>query len=162
MTEAQWRELEQLMAEFFSEFDVNKTGSLGIEGVTAILKSVGLRCSTEEAREMMSQVAGPSKVTITREELMQILRTHTHQEDEEHTLEQAFRLIDVDGDGSISAEDLQCFMQSLGEDFDLKYAERMLKAATAYRNPGPGQVNVTLEDYKQTLRGKWANAPTST
>jgi Ca2+-binding EF-hand superfamily protein len=61
MTEAQWRELEQLMAEFFSEFDVNKTGSLGIEGVTAILKSVGLRCSTEEAREMMSQVAGRAR-----------------------------------------------------------------------------------------------------
>jgi Ca2+-binding EF-hand superfamily protein len=39
----------------------------------------------------------------TFDQLMQILLTHTHQGDEDATLEQAFRSIDVDEDGEISA-----------------------------------------------------------
>jgi hypothetical protein len=37
----------------------------------------------------------------------------------------------------------------------------MLKAATAHRTPANPKVNVTLEDYKQTLKGKWASAAPS-
>jgi Ca2+-binding EF-hand superfamily protein len=152
-----WPELTREMQGFFAEFDVNNTGKLAVEEITAILKSVGLRCTPDEAREMMSEVAGPNEVAITCDQLMEILRRHTHQEDEDQTIEQAFRIIDVDGDGLISADDLQCFMLSLGEDFDAKYAERMLKAATGGQSARP----VALEDYKRTLKSKWANAPQS-
>lgn len=155
MTEdAQWRELEEAMLSFFKEFDVTGKGSLGLEEITAILKSVGLRCTTEEVREMMSEVAGPNATTINFQQLMDILKRHTHQEDEEETIRQAFATIDVDGDGKISATDLQCFMQSLGEDFDIKYAERMLKAAT-----GDKQTAVDFQHYKDTLHNKWAEPP---
>lgn len=152
MADAQWKELETEMRAFFQEFDVKNTGQLGLEEITAILKSVGLRCTTEEVREMMSEVAGPNATTISFEKLMEILKNHTHQEDEEETIKQAFATIDVDGDGYISATDLQCFMQSLGEDFDIKYAERMLKAAT-----GDKQTPVDFEHYKNTLHNKWAD-----
>ena len=156
MEDAQWKELETEMRSFFDEFDVKKTGQLGLEEITAILKSVGLRCTTEEVREMMSEVAGANATTIGFKELMDILKHHTHQEDEDETIRQAFATIDIDGDGVISATDLQCFMQSLGEDFDIKYAERMLKAAT-----GSKTTPVTLEKYKETLQNKYA-APQAT
>lgn len=152
----QWEQLEKEMRSFFDEFDVQKKGELGVEEITAILKSVGLRCTTEEVRAMISEVADNRNITsIKFEQLMEILRRHTHQEDEEQTMRQAFETIDKDGDGLISAEDLQYFMQSLGEDFDKKYAERMLKAAT-----GDKDTPVDFEHYKATLRSKWANAPT--
>jgi hypothetical protein len=47
-------------------------------------------------------------------------------------------------------------MQSLGEDFPLKYAERMVQAATQAKT-----VPVDFESYKKVLRGKWANVPAS-
>jgi Ca2+-binding EF-hand superfamily protein len=154
--EAQWADLTKEMEGFFKEFDVNNTGLLGVEEITVILKSIGLRCTTEEVREMMSEVAGPDALSIDFPKLMEILKRHTHQEDEEQTMRQAFETIDVDGDGQISPEDLQCFMQSLGEDFPLKYAERMVQAATQSK-----QVPVDFENYKKVLRGKWANIPSS-
>jgi Ca2+-binding EF-hand superfamily protein len=150
----QWGELERDMLLFFQEFDVKKEGVLGVEEITAILKSIGLRCTPEEVRDMISEVAGPSAVSITFQQLMAILKSHTHQEDEDETIRQAFETIDVNGDGFISAEDLQCFMQSLGEDFDGKYAQRMIKAATKSQDDS---AMVTLEQYKATLKGKWAN-----
>ena len=148
-----WDELRTEMESFFKEFDGNKTGKLGVDEITAILKSVGLRCTNEEVREMMSEVAGPTASEITFDHLMQILQNHTHQEDEDETIRQSFATIDVDGDGYISAEDLQCFMQSIGEDFDLKYAIRMIKAATGSEDPTS---KVNLEQYKATLHSRWA------
>jgi hypothetical protein len=61
----------------------------------------------------------------------------------------------VDGDGERSADDLQGFMLSSGEEFDAKYAERMLKAAIGGSTANPEE----LEDYKRTPKSKWANAP---
>lgn len=141
------------MKSFFEEFAGSPDGSLGVEEITAILKSVGLRCTTEEVRAMISEQCSPTATEIKFDDLMNILKSHTHQEDEEETMRQAFETIDKDGDGLISAEDLQYFMQSLGEEFDIKYAERMLKAATGDKN-----TSVTYEQYKNTLRSKWATA----
>lgn len=148
----EWAELSNEMQEFFKEFDVNNKGELGLEEVTAILKSVGLRCTIEEVREMISEVAGPNATSIKFEQLMEILEKHTHQEDEDETIRQAFEAIDVDGDGLISVEDIQCFMQSIGEDFERKYAERMIKAATKDKD-----TPVDLEHYKEMLKSRWAN-----
>jgi Ca2+-binding EF-hand superfamily protein len=114
------------------------TGKLAVEEVTAILKSVGLRWTTNEAREMMSEVA------IARDQLIQILRRQTHQEDEDQTAEQTFR-------------NIQYLMLSLGEDFDTEYAERMLNAAIG----GITARSMTLKDYNRTLKSKSANATQS-
>ncbi|KAH0785077.1 calmodulin-like protein 4 [Histomonas meleagridis] len=152
-SDAEWEELRKEMLQFFKEFDVNNTNQLGLEEVAAILKSVGLRCTIEEVREMISQVATPNATSIDFEQLMNILKIHTHQEDEDETIRQAFEAIDIDGDGLISAEDIQCFMQSIGEDFDRKYAERMLKAAT-----GSKETPVDLERYRLVLKSRWGKA----
>lgn len=152
-SQVQWDELRKEMQDFFNEFDVNNSKKLGVDEITAILKSVGLRCTNEEVREMMSEVAGPQASEINFDELMKILEKHTYQEDEDKTIAQSFSTIDVDGDGVISAEDLQCFMQSIGEDFELKYAIRMIKAATGSDDPN---ATVNLETYKATLHSRWA------
>lgn len=149
----EWESLRNEMHDFFKEFLVGGKDTLGVEEITAILKSVGLRCTTEEVRAMISEVCDPNKTEIKFDDLMNILERHTHQEDADETMRQAFETIDKDGDGVISAEDLQYFMQSLGEDFDVKYAERMLKAAT-----GDKKTPVTFEQYKKTLQSKWATS----
>ena len=154
-SEDQWAELTNEMRDFFNEFDYNKTGFLGVEEITAILKSVGLRCTVEEVREMMSLVAGPTATVINFDQLMEILKSHTHQEDEEEMVKQAFNTIDIDGDGLISPEDLQCFMQSLGEDFDIKYAERMLRYAVGKDKSSTERVCINLETYKNQLSSYW-------
>jgi Ca2+-binding EF-hand superfamily protein len=75
------------------------------------------------------------------------------QEDEEATLDRAFDSIDIQKNDQITAEDLQCFMPSLGEDFDIKTAKWMSKAAKQGMAPF-----LTREQYKSVLRGKWTNA----
>ena len=155
-TDEQWEELRREMKEFFDEFDINHTGKLGVEEITAILKSVGLRCTTEEVREMMS-ISDPSSTTINFDQLMEILKNHTHQENEDEMIVQAFRTIDIDGDQRISPEDLQCFMQSLGEDFDIKYAERMLRYAAGLDKNSTERVSIDLETYKKQLNSFWVN-----
>lgn len=151
----QWKELTAEMKDFFSEFDYNKTGLLGVEEITAILKSVGLRCTIEEVREMMSLVAGPTATEINFDQLIEILKSHTHQENEEEMVKQAFNTIDIDGDGLISPEDLQCFMQSLGEDFNIEYAERMLRFAAGKPKESKERVSIDLETYKKQLNSFW-------
>jgi hypothetical protein len=49
-----------------------------------------------------------------------VLRADMHQEDEDATVESAFRSINTDGDDAISAKDPQRFQQSHGEIFDAK------------------------------------------
>jgi len=153
MSDPQWDELRAEMLDFFNEFDFKKTGKLRVEEITAILKSVGLRCTIDEVREMISEVSGPTATEIGFEDLMKILKNHTHQEDEEEMMRQAFNTIDIDGDGLISQEDLQCFMQSLGEDFSLSSAERMIRHASGKEKGEADKIN--FEQYKRVLDSKW-------
>jgi Ca2+-binding EF-hand superfamily protein len=130
---------------------VNGTEKLAFEEITAILTSVGLRWTPHEAREMMSEAGGPNDGNYPFP-----ATPHTHQEEEDQTIEQAFRIIEMDGGGKISVDDRQCFMLSLGVDFDPKYAERrtieqalslMLKAATGEK--------VARQVKFRTAKGLW-------
>ena len=151
MTEPIWDELRTEMQKFFNEFDHNRRGKLGVEEITAILKSVGLRCSAPEVREMMMSVTDATPLEIGIDELMQILMDNTNQCDEEQTMRNAFDKIDVDGDGRISVEDVQIFMESIGEMLDRKYAETLIKYANSDESLEP----LTFEQYKKVLNNQW-------
>lgn len=155
--EQKWEELRMEMRGFFDEFDYAKTGKLGVDEVTAILKSIGLRCSPSDVREMMSEVIGPNSTEVTYEELMEILKRHSQTEDEEELMRQAFTVIAGSPDGLITAEKLQCFMQSLGEDFTLEHAKRMLRAAGQWNlAEGEEPKPINFDQYKSVQQNKWA------
>lgn len=150
--DAEWEELESLMREFFNEFCSSQQNTIAVEETTAILKSIGLRCTVNEVCEMISSVA-PNKTSIDFNDLMKILKNNTHKTDEEDMLTQAFNTIDIDGDQKISLEDLKFFLQSLGEDFSDDYISEMLKFASPNdAQKDPKNIMITLEQYKDVIR----------
>lgn len=87
---------------------------------------------------MMNEVDTDHSGSIEFNEFINMMTKQVSKEQEEEELKQAFKVFDKDGNGFISAEELEFAMTKIGEKLTKEEVQQMIKEADL---DGDGQIN---------------------
>ncbi|XP_072042631.1 calmodulin-alpha-like [Amphiura filiformis] len=131
---------EEQIAEFneaFSLFDKDDDGTITSEELGTLMRSLGQNPTEAELQDMINEVDADGNDTIDFSEFL----TMVEETDPEAQIREAFRVLDKDGNGLISAADLRhaiMVMTNLGETLTEEEVDDMIREADI---DGDGQVN---------------------
>lgn len=138
-TGAQIAELEQV----FKKFDVNGDGKISSSELGAIMGSLGHPATEEELRKMILEVDGDGDGFIDFEEFVELNTKGIDSAEAMQNLKDAFSVYDIDGNGSISAEELFEVLRSLGDECSIGECRKMISGVDS---DGDGMIN--FEEFK--------------
>ena len=111
LTKTQIEELK----ESFMTFDKNGDGSISKEELKDALRLFGQNVTDRQVEEMINSVDNDGNGTIEFPEFTQLMGKHIRTNDTEVELKSAFNFFDLNGDGYITAAELDMVMRRLGE-----------------------------------------------
>ncbi|GAX86032.1 hypothetical protein CEUSTIGMA_g13447.t1 [Chlamydomonas eustigma] len=150
----------------FNDFDTNNDGFLTGEELTTGLKQLGIGISREEVRNLIDQADlidqesadkdGDERINFPEFcSLMNGLEQKRQQEDKfnivishEDEMHEAFNLIDLDGDGFLSAEELEESLRVKGVKLTRVQIDEMIKAADV-----DGDGRLSFIEYMALMKG---------
>jgi len=121
-------------SDAFKLFDKDDDGNITVKEIFEVFQSLGLKQYTmDQVTEMMKAVDLDDNGELSLDEFIVLLRKRGKSKkgkpatfDDE--LKAAFRVFDVDGNGTISAEELSTVMNALGEDLTKDDINFMIRA----------------------------------
>ncbi|WVZ26523.1 hypothetical protein V8G54_005067 [Vigna mungo] len=115
-------ELEQV----FKKFDVNGDGKISASELGTMMRSLGQAATEQEVDNMIREVDGDGDGCISLQEFIELNTKGVDSDEVMENLKDAFSVFDMDGNGFITAEELNTVMQSLGEECSLAECRRMI------------------------------------
>ncbi|KAF7827575.1 putative calcium-binding protein CML25 [Senna tora] len=131
------------LEEVFKKFDVNGDGKICSSELGSILGSLGQQATPEELQNMIREVDSDGDGFISLEEFIELNTKGIDSAEAMENLKDAFSVFDIDGNGSITAEELQKVMKSLGDDCSVAECRRMISGVDS---DGDGQID--FEEFK--------------
>ncbi|XP_023551072.1 probable calcium-binding protein CML25 [Cucurbita pepo subsp. pepo] len=119
---AQLAELQQV----FKKFDVNGDGKICSSELGSIMRSLGQAATEEELQSMIEEVDADGDGYIDLHEFIELNTKDVDSEEVLANLKDAFSVYDMDGNGSITAEELQEVLKSLGDECSLADCRKMI------------------------------------
>ncbi|CAA0240648.1 unnamed protein product [Arabidopsis thaliana] len=116
------RELEAV----FKKFDVNGDGKISSKELGAIMTSLGHEVPEEELEKAITEIDRKGDGYINFEEFVELNTKGMDQNDVLENLKDAFSVYDIDGNGSISAEELHEVLRSLGDECSIAECRKMI------------------------------------
>ncbi|PRQ41083.1 putative parvalbumin [Rosa chinensis] len=141
-TRAQIAELEQV----FKKFDVNGDGKISSSELGAIMGSLGHPATEDELRSMILEVDADGDGFIDFKEFVELNTNGIDSAEALQNLKDAFSVYDIDGNGSISAEELFEVLRSLGDECSIGECRKMISGVDAN---GDGMIN--FEEFKEMM-----------
>lgn len=123
---------EQQIAEFgeaFQLFDKDGNGSVTMDELRVVFKSLGQDPTDEELQGMIDEVDHDGNGDMGFEEFCRLMLKQMTEKEDHNTLREAFKILDSDGSGAISREELKHIMhgfQKSGETVDEDDIDAML------------------------------------
>ncbi|CAN0841921.1 Probable calcium-binding protein CML25 [Linum grandiflorum] len=111
----------------FKKFDVNGDGKISASELGSIMSSLGQKASEEELQKMITEFDADGDGFIDFKEFVELI-------------------YDIDGNGSITAEELHKVMGSLGEDCSIAECRKMISGVD---NDGDGTID--FEEFKMMM-----------
>ena len=121
-TPTQMAELEQV----FKKFDVNGDGKISASELRSIMGSLGHPATEEELEKMIVEVDADGDGFIDLNEFVELNTKGVDSDEAMENLKDAFSVYDMDGNGVISADELQKVMRSLGDECSLAECKKMI------------------------------------
>lgn len=135
LTEEQIKELRQS----FAIFDKDGDDAISAKDLGTVMRALGQNPSEGELQDMINEVDLDGSGTIYFSEFVTL---NAHRElkdvDSEEEIREAFRVIDKDGNGFLSAEELHNVMTNLGEKMTMEEVDEMVSDADT---DGDGKIN---------------------
>ncbi|CAH2033974.1 unnamed protein product [Thlaspi arvense] len=116
------RELEAV----FKKFDVNGDGKISSKELGAIMANLGHEVPEEELQKAITEIDQKGDGYINFEEFVELNTKGMDQNDVLENLKDAFSVYDIDGNGSISAEELHEVLRSLGDECSIAECRKMI------------------------------------
>lgn len=132
----------------FRKFDVNGDGKISSSELGSIMGSLGQPATDEELNEMIREVDADGDGYINLDEFIELNTKDIDPNEVLENLKDAFSVFDLDGNGSITAEELHNVMASLGEECSLVECKKMIDGVD---NDGDGMIN--FEEFKVMMLG---------
>ncbi|XWS22878.1 hypothetical protein CRYUN_Cryun29cG0073900 [Craigia yunnanensis] len=133
-TQTQLQELE----EVFKKFDVNGDGKISSSELGSIMGSLGQQPSEEELQKMIKEFDADGDGFINLKEFVELNTKGVDSDEVLENLKDAFSLYDIDGNGSISAEELHKVLESLGDECSIAECKKMISGVD---NDGDGMID---------------------
>ncbi|KAL1317940.1 hypothetical protein HN51_070173 [Arachis hypogaea] len=137
-------ELEQV----FKKFDVNGDGKISSSELGSIMGSLGQSASKEELDKMIREVDADGDGFISLGEFIELNTKDIDPNEVLENLKDAFSVFDIDGNGSITADELHNVMASLGESCSLDECRKMINGVDS---DGDGAID--FEEFRTMMTG---------
>ncbi|XVF02905.1 hypothetical protein REPUB_Repub04eG0215100 [Reevesia pubescens] len=138
-TQTQIQELEQV----FKKFDVNGDGKISSSELGSIMGSFSQQPSEEELQKMIKEFDADGDGFINFKEFVELNTKGVDSDEVLENLKDAFSVYDIDGNGSISAEELHEVLKSLGDECSIAECRKMISGVD---NDGDGMID--FEEFK--------------
>ncbi len=115
--------------EAFEIFDRDKDGYITAKELIQVMKSLNQDPSEQEINEMIKQVDLDNNGRIDFNEFAELMTKRSKETDIEEEVINAFRVLDKQGQGTISTVELRHLMVTLGDKLTEEEVEEMLREA---------------------------------
>ena len=130
------------MKEVFACFDKDSSGTVTTAELGLVLKSMNKNFNEEELKRIVSKFDSNGDGLIDFDEFYLMMTKHEKQEkgnkekekEKVDELAQAFAVFDKDGDGNITAKELEIVMKALGEHIDRETIDLMIESVDTDKN----------------------------
>ena len=117
------------LREAFEIFDRDKDGYITAKELIQVMKSLNQDPSEQEINEMIKQVDLDNNGRIDFNEFAELMTKRSKETDIEEEVINAFRVLDKQGQGTISTVELRHLMVTLGDKLTEEEVEEMLREA---------------------------------
>lgn len=132
----------------FRKFDVNGDGKISSSELGSIMGSLGQPATEEELNNMIREVDADGDGHINLEEFIELNTKDVNPNEIIENLKDAFSIFDIDGNGSITAEELHNVMVSIGDKCSLAECKKMIRGVD---KDGDGMID--FEEFKRMMMG---------
>mmetsp|Transcript_36188 Transcript_36188/g.55569 ORF Transcript_36188/g.55569 Transcript_36188/m.55569 type:complete len:151 (+) Transcript_36188:121-573(+) len=135
------------LKEAFGMFDIDGDGTITMQELREVMLSLGLRPTDAELIEMINSVDDNGDNEIDFEEFLILMKSRVGEKDPEKELKDAFKVFDVNGDGSISRQELKQLMTNLGQTLSDGELDAMM---TEVDTNGDGEIS--YDEFRTMMR----------
>lgn len=135
--------------EAFALFDKDGDGSISVDELGIVMRSLGRDMTREELLSLIAEVDEDGSGEIEFPEFIRLISAKMKNVDSVEEMREAFLVFDQDKSGSVSASELKHVMNNLGEQVTDQEVEDMIIAADA---DGDGQLS--FDDFLQYVKKK--------
>lgn len=128
----------QEIREAFELFDTDGSGTIDAKELNVAMRALGFEMTEEQITQMIADVDKDGSGAIDFDEFVHMMTDKMGERDTKEELMKAFRIIDQDENGKISASDIQRIAKDLGESFTDREIQQMIDEAD---KDGDGEVN---------------------
>lgn len=143
---------KQEIREAFELFDTDGSGTIDAKELNVAMRALGFEMTEEQINQMIADVDKDGSGAIDFDEFCHMMTAKIGERDTKEELMKAFRIIDQDNNGKISAQDIQRIAKELGENFTDREIQEMIEEADRDRD---GEVS-TEEFLKMMKRTSYA------
>ncbi|KAM7255208.1 hypothetical protein ACFE04_020449 [Oxalis oulophora] len=112
--------------QVFNKFDVNGDGKISSTELGQVMSSLGCHVNDDELNYMIREVDSDGDGFIDFDEFVELNTKGIDSNEALENLKQAFSVYDIDGNGSISAEELHQVLKSLGDQCPMAECRKMI------------------------------------
>ncbi|XP_047313455.1 probable calcium-binding protein CML25 [Impatiens glandulifera] len=142
-------QMEEELKQVFKKFDVNGDGKISSSELGSMLGNLGHPATDEELNKMIRDMDKDGDGFIDLAEFIELNTKDLGSDDVLDSLREAFLVFDIDKNGSISAEELQNVLKSLGDDCSIAECRRMISGVDSN-----GDGIISFEEFKvMMIRG---------
>ncbi|KAH9256506.1 hypothetical protein BASA81_005421 [Batrachochytrium salamandrivorans] len=136
-------QLHQYMAAF-SHFDKDNNGSITIHELRLVVDELGHKLTDTELGAMMMEMDSNNNGSIDFSEFLAMMAKRMLLSDVEQEMLESFQVLDADGDGVLSLEELHSLLTTLGDKLSAQECAEILRLADTN---GDGRI-----DYKEFVK----------
>ncbi|XP_020233086.1 probable calcium-binding protein CML25 [Cajanus cajan] len=127
----------------FKKFDVNGDGKISSSELGSMMRSLGQAATEEELSKMIGEVDADGDGHISLEEFIELNTKGVDPDEVLENLRDAFSIFDIDGNGSITVEELHMVMASLGDQCSVDDCRKMIAGVDA-----DGDGTIDFDEFK--------------
>ncbi|PKI50139.1 hypothetical protein CRG98_029463 [Punica granatum] len=129
----------QEIKEAFELFDTDGSGTIDAKELNVAMRALGFEMTEEQINQMIADVDKDGSGAIDFDEFVHMMTAKIGERDTKEELMKAFRILDQDNNGKISAVDIKRISKELGESFTDREIQEMIEEADLDRD---GEINV--------------------
>ena len=145
LTEDQKQELE----EAFNLFDQDKSGTITIDELSIVMKSIGQSSSREAVKEMIGDIDDDNDGEVDFKEFMKLMARKMKEGETDEELIEAFKTFDVNNNKFITVDELSEIMEKYGEKMPKDEVIKMFTEANKGNNG-----RLTFEEFVLMMMAK--------